>query len=199
MITIQRIRSAAGMTLAETTVILSVSGLLAGATAPAVADYVTEARYSTARQDTHVVAASFARFSGDVATQSSMERGWATFDLLASAGDVPIVGGGGDSRWVAASGTATIGSLDDHMVTNVIGYRSSPWRQVTGIRGWHGPYVEAGIGSDPWGRRYAINVGAQGNIVVLSAGPNGLVETAFQGNAIVPGGDDIIALVSSGS
>ena len=75
-------------------------------------------------------------------------------------------------------------------------------RQVEWIRGWHGPYLEAGIGADPWGHRYAVNVkalaGGGSSTVVLSAGPNGLIETAFQSPVIVPGGDDLIALVATG-
>jgi type II secretory pathway pseudopilin PulG len=199
MSVVRRIRSARGITLVEITIIASISALMAGMAGPALGHYLTEARYTKARHDTHVIAMSFSLFAGSVLTESTKERGWATVELLVGAGGVPSVGGGGDRRWAATSGPAAVASLDDHLVTNAAGYRSSPRRQVNAGVGWDGPYVEAGIGADPWGHRYAINVGAQGTRFVLSAGPNGLVETAFESAAIVPGGDDIIALVAAGN
>ncbi|MEW5984643.1 MAG: type II secretion system protein GspG [Acidobacteriota bacterium] len=191
-----RLRSYVGMSLAEVSVVLSVGGVLASVAAPAIGDYIAEARYNKARQDTSVIASAFARFTGDVVEQSARDGGWATYQLLAGGGTVPALGSGGDGAWLA-SDEAGVGSLDTQLVTNTAGYGVGPWRQVNPRRGWHGPYVQAGIGPDPWGRRYAINVGGSGNILVLSAGPNGLVETAFNGNAIVPGGDDIAATVTS--
>jgi hypothetical protein len=56
---------------------------------------------------------------------------------------------------------------------------------------WRGPYISGPIGPDPWGNRYAVNVefmakaigaGPSGNVndaIVLSAGNNGMVETAI--------------------
>jgi hypothetical protein len=74
---------------------------------------------------------------------------------------------------------------------------------VNWIRGWHGPYVQAGVGPDPWGHRYAVNVkwlaSAKGSdTIVISAGPNGIIETPFQVDGVRPGGDDIVAVASNG-
>jgi len=67
-----------------------------------------------------------------------------------------------------------------------------------GRRGWNGPYVTQ-FGFDPWGHAYIVSVGAMepnGMPIaphargwILSAGPNGVLETAP--DAPVPGGDDI--------
>lgn len=49
------------------------------------------------------------------------------------------------------------------------------------------------ISADPWGNAYVVNTGAatQSAIWVLSAGPNGIIETPFeQANATSPAGDD---------
>jgi hypothetical protein len=48
---------------------------------------------------------------------------------------------------------------------------------------------------DPWGNQYlvVIGVGIARSVTVLSAGPNGTVETGF-GSALSPKGDDIVAV-----
>ena len=194
------LNSVKGFTIAEMATMLTVTTIVAGAVAPAVQDYISEARFTRALHDTHAIATAVSRFEGDVLGQSTKDRGWATFDMLVGAGTVPTVGAGGDAAWLAPVGSAKVGSLDDQLVTNAAGYGSFPPRQTNWVRGWHGPYLEAGIGPDPWGHRYAINVNALSNgtscTVVVSAGPNGLIETPFQGLVIIPGGDDLVALVA---
>jgi type II secretory pathway pseudopilin PulG len=194
------LKSVKGFTIAEMATMLTVTTIVAGAVAPAVQDYIAQARYTRAVHDTHVIATAVSRFEGDVLGQSNKPRGWATFEVLVGEGAVPAVGIGGDPAWVAPLGSATVGALGDQLVTNVVGYASNPQRQTNWVRGWHGPYIEAGIGPDPWGNRYAINVKALSTgsscTVVVSAGPNGLLETAFKGPVIIPGGDDLVALVA---
>ncbi len=194
------LKSVKGFTIAEMATMLTVTTIIAGAVAPSVQDYIAEARYTRAVQDTRTIATALSRFEGDVLGQSNKPRGWATFDVLVGGGAAPAVGTGGDAAWVAPLGSAHVGVLDDQLVTNAAGYSSNPQRQTSWIRGWHGPYIDAGIGPDPWGNRYAINVKALSSgascTVVVSAGPNGLLETAFQGPVIIPGGDDLVALVA---
>lgn len=196
----QLLKSVRGFTVAEMATVLTVTTIVAGALAPAVQDYVAQARYMRALHDTRSIATALAHFESDVTGQSARERGWATFDLLVGAGSAPAVGVGGDPAWTVAVGSGRVGLLDDQLVTNAAGYSAFPPRQANFIRGWHGPYLEAGIGPDPWGRRYAINSKAladgTGCTVVVSAGPNGLIETAIQGQVITPGGDDLVALVA---
>ena len=74
---------------------------------------------------------------------------------------------------------------------------------------WRGPYLGGPIGPDPWGNRYAVNVryldpganvagplaGYTADVIVLSAGPNGVVETPFEVEGNTPGGDDIIYIL----
>lgn len=48
------------------------------------------------------------------------------------------------------------------------------------------------ITADPWGNGYVVNYGANRSAVwLLSAGPNGTLETPFDGSATAPLGDDI--------
>ncbi len=197
------VRSVKGFTIAETAIVLAVASIVTAAVVPAVQDYVVEARLIKAREDTHTIAGAFGRFVGDVVGQSKKAGGWATFDLLVSLGEVPAVGSGGDTAWAAATGTAQVGLLGDQLIGNVPGYSTQRPSMVNWIRGWHGPYLEAGVGSDPWGHRYAVNVKWLGEpkaaAMVLSAGPNGTIETPYRTTTAVPGGDDLIGLVSPGS
>jgi type II secretory pathway pseudopilin PulG len=62
--------------------------------------------------------------------------------------------------------------------------------------GWRGPYI-AQLGPDPWGRAYLVNVDGLVDVresaMVLSAGANGIVETAA--GSVRPGGDDLIQML----
>lgn len=56
------------------------------------------------------------------------------------------------------------------------------------------PPAATGVQPDPWGNQYlvVIGVGSARSVTILSAGPNGTVETPF-GAALSPRGDDIVA------
>jgi hypothetical protein len=81
--------------------------------------------------------------------------------------------------------------------------------------GWRGAYITPPIGTDPWGKVYLANTsflvvatdstdgdqegdrrgGWSRDAIVVSAGPNGLFDTLFGGNAnfgITSTGDDLI-------
>ena len=76
--------------------------------------------------------------------------------------------------------------------------------------GWRGAYVPGPIAGDPWGTRYAVNVeflaralgaGPSGNVndvVVLSAGPDRVVDTRFDTDGAT-GGSDILYVLSGGT
>ncbi len=81
---------------------------------------------------------------------------------------------------------------------------------------WRGPYITAPIDPDPWGNRYACNVvyldpvadsgngsaasnGFEEDCVVLSAGPDEEVDTAYSVDGLTPGDDDILYTVSANS
>lgn len=88
--------------------------------------------------------------------------------------------------WVAIS---TFDKFDNHLRVNGRRYPVS----ISGPgNGWNGPYVSKEITGDPWGHAYLANAGflrgtppAPGRcrtcaVFILSAGPNGLVETPFE-------------------
>lgn len=193
-----RLRSIRGISTIDTAAALTAVSILAGAAAPVVDDYVSRARVIRATHDVNAIAVALVNMTSDVTAQGRKQGGWATFDVLAGEGQMPTTGSGGDQAWLGGN----IGRLRDQLVLNGAGYDRRPMR-VSEPRGWHGPYIQNAIPVDPWGYAYLVNIRAlasgASNTVVVSAGPNGVIETPFEGQAIVPGGDDYVALVSTGN
>ncbi len=197
----RRFTSVRGFSAAEATIILSTVSILAAATAPTLGDYISDARQARARDEVRVVATALSRLSGDILSRADIQGGLATLQIAVSAGDAPAAAQGVDSRWTMATTASGVGLLNDHLMSNAIGYPAQGTEQgaelPAGVRGWHGPYIDRPIGADPWGRRYAVRFGrGLSATVVLSAGPDGIVNTVDGPNGLVPGGDDIISVVS---
>ncbi len=101
--------------------------------------------------------------------------------------------------------TGTADFFSNHLVNNIPGYDLKGGEEQ---RGWNGPYLSSAPAADPWSMRYMMNVAfmepsagvvsADGlpkrAVFVLSAGPNRIVETAFDQavTSVVIGGDDIV-------
>jgi hypothetical protein len=115
---------------------------------------------------------------------------------------VPAVAG--PNTWT----TGTTDALADHLISNAPGYTM---RAAGSTFGWNGPYLSNTIGADAWNNRFAVNVGlfdatggtqtASGEtksaVWVISAGPNGTLDTAYAQpmTTAAPGGDDIAVKV----
>jgi len=97
--------------------------------------------------------------------------------------------------------TGVVDLLDRYLVTNEpAGSSANAWPLPTHAEGlgWRGAYLQQEVGADPWGRRYAVNVQfllGRNEVIVLSPGPNGVVETPFEGQGLVGGGDDRVTLL----
>jgi type II secretory pathway pseudopilin PulG len=100
--------------------------------------------------------------------------------------------------WVTTSAADLV---DNHLRVNGHSYPEATSGPGTG---WNGPYLTKEVSGDPWGHAYLINTGflrglpsgvtgcSRCAVYVLSAGPNGMVETPFQqpiANANVFGDD----------
>lgn len=194
-----RLASSTGLSLAEITVILSVASVLGATLTPAVGDYVHDARLTKAQDDARVLANAMARFAFDVGRGAGDPL--ASTTLMVGPGAIPALGDGGDAAWVLPGTDDHVAFLDDHLMTNTAGHARRASAR-TFRTGWNGPYVGVSIDPDPWGRRYAVNIGPQAGVpqavIVLSAGKNGVVETPFDSAYPKPGGDDIVALVTAG-
>jgi hypothetical protein len=96
-------------------------------------------------------------------------------------------------------------TLDEHLVTNDAGHARRAGLVGGGMfwRGWAGPYLSTGVGPDPWGYRYAVSVGhltdgSGSNAIVMSAGPNGVIETPFNTSRARTDSDDLSVLLAPG-
>ncbi|MBI2188001.1 MAG: type II secretion system protein GspG [Acidobacteria bacterium] len=171
---------------------------LTAAAGPAVNEYVEEARLVRAQHDVRVIAVVLTRLFNDIAAERNNDTGWSSYDLLVGAGAAPATGGTDTERWAMAVGDGSVSLLDDHLVTNAAGYtRRGPGE----LFGWRGTYLQERVKPDPWGNRYAVSVQAMNTsgsyTVVLSAGPNGVVESPFDAEMLPTTGDDIASVVSN--
>lgn len=180
-----------GFTLLETTVLLAIVSLLAAMLVGTVADFLERARLIKAQKETEEIGRAIASFYVDtgvfpLATSTIDGRpGDDVVGILVSDGPLPD-GGGAASWWV----TSRADRLNAHLHSNDRGYVP----QTPGARlAWRGPYLPRPLEADPWGAAYLANVfyldadpsvrAADGTplgaVFVLSAGPNGEVDTPY--------------------
>ena len=189
-----------GFSALEATVVISAAAIVA-ATAPGrISEYVDIARMVKARGDVRVLAMSVIRLVHDVGRVTGANG--APPSLVVSEGSVPEPGTDEARPWALPVDERLVQELTAHLVDNRAGYQ----RGRSAGAHWRGPYVD-GLGADPWGSRYAVNVGCltAGGIgyatVVVSPGPDKVVTTPFRSPVIATtqNGDDVIALVSGGA
>jgi len=196
-----------GFTLIELTVVLAVIVTLALVLTPSIANSINDARMARAKNDCQTIASGIYQFFRDtgsfplwrVAQGGGAGASANRLQVLVSRGNVPLEDV--PTPWT----TGAAGGLMEQLVNNTPGYAM---RTPTSQFGWNGPYFSSEIAADPWGNRYVVNValidlapgaataGGQAKMAVwvLSAGPNGIIETPFASsilNATQPGGDDI--------
>jgi prepilin-type N-terminal cleavage/methylation domain-containing protein len=204
-----------GFTLIELTVVLAVIVTLALILTPSIANFINDSRIARARSDCQTIAGAIVQFYRDnaffpewvLAQNGGPGSGDNQVTLLISPGNAPAIGGAvpilGEDQ-VRAWLSSKAGSLADQLLTDRPGYAlKTPGSEF----GWNGPYLSSPIGSDPWNNRYMVNIGhlevsqgAQGQlgsvksaVWVLSAGPNGAIETPFSQSVLTAtlAGDDI--------
>ena len=208
---VRRVTSERGVTLIEVALMLTVAIAMIGALMPVATATVRHAETTRATTDMNNLATvmptaltemNFTRFTINGA------RNGTAVNLLVSDGDMP-------RECTAASGCAGVqpanwntlvdnaGGLTDflerHLVTNNPRGNVANAYPTGGGNPWRGAYLTAPINPDPWGNRYMVNsqyFGPNANdVVVLSAGPNEIIETVFAANPLAAGGDDLIVLV----
>lgn len=178
-----RTGSERGLTLIETTVMLSVLFILAGALSPVVSDSISTARAVRAQHDLDQIAIGLVNLQRDVGalipvggtTAARDANGRPVVGLLVSQGDAPklpeISGQGSvlDGLLPALKKPSQLPRgdglprawletpaelLDHHLREN-----RPPYPEVAaGVgSGWNGPYLSKVIEGDPWGNRYMVN------------------------------------------
>jgi prepilin-type N-terminal cleavage/methylation domain-containing protein len=185
-------RRTRGFTLIELTVVLAVIVTLALVLTPSIANFINDSRVVKARNDCQTIASGITQFWRDtgyfplwkIAQNGGPGLPANRVQVLASRGNPPLEDV--PTLWT----TGVQGGLAEQLVNNTPGYAlKTPTSQF----GWNGPYFSSDIGADPWGNRYLVNIGlidtspgaatASGQaklaVWVLSAGPNGTIETPF--------------------
>lgn len=189
-----------GFTLIETIVTMTILAVLIAVLVPVVTNYINDARISRAQSDVTAIGQAIARFERDLGrypmfstVASGLADSTANVVRLEGPGSLLAESSGGTTAWTSAaasiSGTDCLAAscvkdtFDDQFVTNNPGYPTStnPGKQFV----WKGPYMT--VDQDPWGNRYVVNIiecrsGSSNACIVLSAGPDGQIDTPFAQN-----------------
>ena len=220
-----------GITLVEITIVLLVVSILAVAAAPTAKRAVDLAKLSRTLTDEAAIKTAVNNFMTDTTLIGFARDGIApgaggpnVVETLVSDGDIP-------RECVPAQGCTTAplwtnvvdntngltDFLERHLVTNnPRGSAANDYPTTVGPP-WKGAYLNAPVGSDPWGNRYAVNVkwlatnslctGRSNDVFVLSAGPDEIINTPYRvdtpacaANTVAtagssPTGDDIITVI----
>jgi len=196
--------SQSGLSLVEVAIVVSVMALLTGILAPAGFELVGQARDVRVLRDCQGIRDALVTMLTDVGQTSLRPQGGTgpRVELLITNAPSPDAESVAESAWTReVDGAGRIDLIERHLVTNEPGGDSSnAWLPPTesGGLGWRGAYLRTPPGADPWGRRYAVNVkylGQRPDVLVISAGANGVIETPFEAQHLTFGGDDIAVLV----
>lgn len=210
---LRALRLAGGFTLMEVIVVLAVLGALAAIIGVIASRYTEDVRRLAAARDMQAIADALLTAQGHLGDFPVFRSGAdrvlsdaATFDLLVGTGTVPRVAAAlASSKWAplvdGVLDTLETGDDAGPLAAQLI--RNGPGYGAAGRFGWRGPYLEA-ADPDPWGFAYLVNAeNLRPNhaeaAYVLSAGPNGVVETPFEIDRetgdVVPNGDDVLVRV----
>lgn len=206
-------RRQTGFSLIEATIVLAVTAILAGTLAPVGKTVTDRARLVRTADDEGAIRDALRAFLFDVKHHNRQvhidgknHNKGEVLALLVSDGDIPRdVSSTGSTAWqqpVSASGVVDF--LERYLATNDPGGEASnawePPHNIHGGKGWRGAYLVGPVQPDPWGNRYAVNIEflghkAKPSVVVFSAGPDEMIDTAFAQRGLTAGGDDVVTLV----
>jgi general secretion pathway protein G len=171
------IRTQRGFTLIEVIVVAGIIAILAGILVPLIFKEIDEARATRAYADVRSLSTAVMIMKKDTGK-------WPNLDGSCNAAATFLYGAGALPGALAAQGydQSTSLNIDDYLTTDASGCYGSKWK---------GPYL-AYTSADPWGNAYfinAINLVSGGTVWILSAGPDGTVDTAASAAALQ--GDDV--------
>lgn len=208
-------RAERGFTLMEIVVVLAIVGALAAVLVPFGFSYLQDARKAQAQNDANQIAAAIGNFLKDTGlppyknTTSADKipaKESADFDCLAGEqGNGFTSATDATASWTTCyTASVTKDTIENHLIKNSPAGLSTKLYKITGKTAWKGPYLPS-IPSDPWGQPYLVNISKIDPAAstpkaawVISAGPNGALDTAFDQNAgasISASSDDIIARI----
>ena len=180
-----RLRSDAGMSLIEATIILMILFLLTAVMSPAIGDYVEDARHTKGKEDVEAIGISISRLQRDIGSCLKVDAALGCtmtnrVEILRSNGpDVVAADLGttaaaefdstgdisGSINWDDDQGVGVGDTMDNQFVINGPNYDTPAESLPTGYTksgpqaglGWRGAYLSGPIGTDPWGKVYLVN------------------------------------------
>ena len=204
------VASISGFTLMEMVVVLAVLAALAAAVAPAVVTYLRDAQRTQAEADAARIASAISKFTQDTAllpykntTANPKVSAKQTDDfdcLYGPLGAGLVSDGTAGSSWTVPK----CDSIHHHLIANTPLGAGAKAYFTSGNNAWRGPYLSS-LPPDPWGNMFLVNIGRgdpaaspKKAVFVISAGPNGVVETSADApmtGIVTASGDDVIARV----
>jgi prepilin-type N-terminal cleavage/methylation domain-containing protein len=215
----------AGFTLVEILVAVAILAILSATLSPLVIKYINDGRRARALSDSQTIGQAILAFQVDTGIWPVSDDGTITdagelsrlVGLPAgsiSNANIPAGSGGSTNNWQAGGAGGVAGAIQDHLIFNADNDTAALYPTSASPPdppGWNGPYLKS-VPEDPWGNPYVCNVrflvnGNVGGVTVaeaashavmcLSAGPNGVWNTAFADATALdgPGGDDIGFLI----
>ena len=169
----------AGFTLVEVIVIVAILAILAGILVPMIYSQIDEARISRAEADAKSISSALLTFRKDTGVWPNLSGAGCT------AATTLLYGSGSEPASLAAAGF-NLTSKSKFM--DVLMRDSQECYDTELYKGPYLPQVEA----DPWGNHYFMAAGNFANanpVFILSAGPNGTVDTPSFSTSLL--GDDI--------
>jgi len=192
-----------GFTLIELAVVLAIIAVLAAVLTPMVTGYLDQARVARAQADTRTIADSIKLYQRDTGR-------WPVYGTSADytantiGGGKALIGGStgtnppdGVATW-SVSTVVAASSLELYVNGNLTSMNSSNTFPKAAFRG---PYLGS-VDSDPWGNRYILTAsdlaGSTNHAYVISAGPNGVLDTTMDQTVtgqFTIGTDDVVSLI----
>jgi prepilin-type N-terminal cleavage/methylation domain-containing protein len=193
-----------GFTLVEVVVVVAVVLLLSAIAVPLVTGYIEDGKRTKAVAETKVIAAAVTSFYKDYGKWPARNNTGAdntlfvlyTGPALPSAN--PFAAGHTFNTWALNGTNGDV--LDNQLLGNAPKGAAGGAYPTSGQYQWRGPYLSGGFGTDPWSRPYVINVISgfststtqYKRLYVLSAGPNGVIDTSATATSTTDiTGDDI--------
>jgi len=189
-----------GYTLIEVAAVVAVTATLAAVVVPVAVDKVNQAKITSANMQCKQIGAAITGFVKDTGIfptrdSSGQDRSVAILysgEYANFSGSLPVLTG---ADWVCTS----LPSDTDCRLYNHLGRDDGRYTGTAGdgVMDWKGPYLDE-IGTDPWGRPYLVlsagfcpyNADKDPNAPsdyygwILSAGPNGKVDTYGKGSVL---------------